>query len=58
MIRCPPWCGKDNRNRKAREKKEKVRRREIRKMEEKKAINWATDEKEDWRREKEMEIDY
>ena len=47
MTRCPPWCGKDNRSRKAKEREEKVRRRETRKMEEKKAINWAADEKED-----------
>jgi len=47
MTRCPPWCGKDNRSRKAKEREEKVRRRETRKMEEEKAINWAADEKED-----------
>jgi len=41
MTRCPPWCGKDNRSKEAREKLEKVRRRETRKMEEEKAINWA-----------------
>jgi len=57
-MRCPPWCGKDNRNEKAREKKEEVRRRETRKVEEEKAISWAEDEKEDWRREKEMKINH
>jgi len=57
MMRCPPWCGKDNRSRKARERQEKVQRKETRKMEEK-AINWAADEKEDWGREEEMEINH
>jgi len=52
MTRCPPWCGKYNRNRKARERKE------TRKVEEKKAINWAINKKKDWGREKEMEIDH
>ena len=47
MIRCPPWCGKDNRSKEARGRQEKVTRREARKVEEEKAISWATDEKED-----------
>jgi len=54
MMRCPLWCGKDNRSKEAREKLEKVRRRETRKMEEEKAINWAADEKENWGKEEEM----
>jgi len=58
MMRCPPWCGKDNRSREARERQEKVRRKETRKMEKEKAINWVADEKEDWGREEEMEIDH
>jgi len=58
MTRYPLWCGKNNRNRKARERKEVVRRREARKMEEEKAINWTADKKEDWGREEEMEIDH
>jgi len=58
MMRCPPWCGKDNRNRKAKKREEKVRRREARKVEEEKAINWAADKKKDWGREEEMEIDH
>ena len=40
------------------EKKETVRRRQARRMEEEKAINWAADEKEDWGREEEMELDH
>ena len=47
MTRCPPWCGKDNRNRRAKEREEKVKRKETRKIEEKRAINWAADKKED-----------
>jgi len=48
MTRCPPLCGKSNKVRKDKEKKEAVRRRQARRMEEEKAINWAADEKEDW----------
>jgi len=55
MTKCPPWCGKDNRSKKAREE---VTRREARTVEGEKAINWAADKKEDWGREKEMEIDH
>ena len=58
IMRCPSWCGKDNRSKEARERQEKVKRRETRKMEEEKAINWAADEKEDWGREEEMEMDH
>jgi len=58
MTRCPPWCGKDNRSRKAKEWQEKVRKRETRKIEEEKAINWAVDEKEDWGRKEEMQVDH
>jgi len=53
LTRCPPWCGKYN------EKKEKVKSRERKRLlEEEKAISWAADEKEDWGREEEMEIDH
>ena len=58
MTKCPPWCGKDNRSKEARERQEKVTRREARKVEEEKAISWAVDEKKDWGREEEMEIDH
>jgi len=58
MTRCPPWCGKDNRSKEAREKQEKVMRKEARTVEGEKAINWAADEKKDWGREEEMEIDH
>ena len=54
LTRCPPWCGKSN------EKKERVEHkgRETRTVEGEKAISWAADEKKDWRREEEMEIDH
>jgi len=58
MTRCPPWCDKDNKSKKARQKQEKVTRKEARTMEGEKAINWAADKKEDWRREEEMEINH
>jgi len=58
MTRCPPWCGKDNRSKEAREKQEKVTRREARTVEGEKAISWTADKKEDWGREEEMEIDH
>jgi len=58
MTRCPLWCGKDNRSKEARERLEKVKKRETRKIEEEKTISWVADEKEDWGREKEMEIDH
>jgi len=58
MTRCLPWCGKENRSKEARERQERVRRREIRKIEKEKAINWVADEKEDWGREEEMEMDH
>ena len=55
MTRCPPWCGKDNRSKEAREK---GMRKEMRTVEGEKAISWAADKKEDWGREEEMEIDH
>ena len=58
MTRCPPWCGKDNRSKEARERQEKVMRREARTVEGEKAISWAVDEKKDWEREEEMEINH
>jgi len=58
MMRCPPLCGKSNKVRKEQEKKEAVRRRQAREVKKEKAINWAADEKEDWGREEEMELDH
>jgi len=53
LMRCPPWCGKSNEERKETKPKERARG-----MEEEKAISWVADEKEDWGREEEMEIDH
>ena len=53
LMRCPPWCSKSNKVSKRNKQRERVRG-----MEEEKAISWAVDEKEDWGKEKEMEIDH
>ena len=45
MTRCLLWCDKDNRSKEARERKEKVTRREARTVEGEKAISWVADEK-------------
>ena len=42
MTRCPPWYGKDNRSKKARERQEKVTRRKARTMEGEKTISWVS----------------
>jgi len=55
LMRCPLFCGKREKARKLLERREMVRR-ETRKVEEEKAINWMADKKEDWGREEEMEI--
>ena len=58
MTRCPPFCGKREKDRKILERKEIVRKRETRKIEEEKTINWVVDEKEDWGRKEEMEVNH
>jgi len=58
MIRCPALCGRNEVVKKSKERKEIVKRKETRKMEEEKAINWAADEKEDWGGEEEMEMNH
>ena len=58
MTRCPPWCGKSNESREVGKEQKRVTRREERTMEGEKAISWAADEKENWGREEEMEIDH
>ena len=50
MTRCPPLCGGRS------QKKEKVKR--IVTEEEEKIVCWVIDNKEDWRREEEIEEDY
>ena len=57
MTRCPPICGR-NRKVEKKETRETVVSQVPRGWEELKAVNWAVDEKKDWGREKEMEIDH
>ena len=53
LTRCPPWCSKNNKV------KERIKCKErVRGAEEEKMISWVVDEKEDWGREKEMEINH
>jgi len=53
LTRCPPWCDKSN------EEKGKVEHgKGMRGADEEKAISWVADEKEDWGREEEIEINH
>jgi len=54
MMRCPPLCGK-NKERKEKQELGKKRKGEVK---EEAAIRWAAHEKEDWGKEKEMEMDH
>jgi len=54
MTRCLPLCGRNKKRKEKLEQKEK-RKREV---EEEAAIRWAADDKEDWGREEEMEMDH
>ena len=66
MTRCPLLCGRNKekkekreKHRLEREKREKHRlEREKREVEEEAAISWIADEKEDWGKEEEMEINH
>ena len=53
MTRCLPWCGKSSA-----EKGKVEHGKGMRGAEEEKAISWTADEKEDWGREEEMEINH
>jgi len=48
MTRCPPLC----------EKAMKIKRKKETKEDERKIVRWAINEKEDWRREEEIEADH
>jgi len=52
MMRCPPLCG---RNEKLKGEK---RIKRVAMLEEEKIVRWVVDDKEDWRREKEVEADH
>ena len=55
MTRCPLLC---ERNTKLKEDKKIKKRRQVATLEKKKIVRWAVDNKEDWKREKEIKIDY
>jgi len=54
-MRCPLLYGK---NIKQKKKKGVKKRRRVVTLEEEKIVRWAIDDKEDWRREEKIEIDY
>jgi len=54
MTRCPPLCGKN----KERKEKQELGKKRKGKVEKEAAIRWAADEKEDWGKEEEMEMDH
>jgi len=54
MTRCPPLCGK-NKERKEKQELGKKRKGEVK---EEAAIRWAADEKADWGKEEEIEMDH
>jgi len=54
MTRYPPLCRKN----KAKKERGEVENRRKGEVEEEAAIRWAADEKEDWRKEEEMEMDH
>jgi len=55
MTRCLPLCG---RNMKLKEEKKAKGVKRVAIIEEKKIVRWAVDDKEDWRREEEVKVDY
>ena len=58
MTRCPPWCGKSNGRKEVGKEQERGMGKEARMVEGEKAISWMADEKEDWEKEEEMEINH
>jgi len=54
ITRCPPMCGKN----KERKEKQELGKKKKGKVEEEAAIRWAADDKEDWGKEEEMEMDH
>jgi len=54
MMRCSPLCRKN----KVKKEKQEIEQRRKRGIEEETAIRWAADEKEDWGKEEEIEIDH
>jgi len=56
MTRCPLLCGRNKEKKRKREKRKLER--EKREVKEEAAIRWMADEKEDWGREEEIEMDH
>ena len=52
MTRCPPLCGRNEKL------KGKRRVKRVAMLEEEKIVRWTVDDKEDWRREEEVEADH
>ena len=55
MTMCLPLCG---RNTKLKEEKRRKKEKRVVILEEKKIVRWVVDNKEDWEREEEVEVDY
>ena len=55
ITRCPPLCG---RNTKLKEDKKIKKGRQVVILEEEKIVRWAVDNKENWRKEEEIKVDY
>ena len=55
MMKCPPLCG---RNMKSEEEDKIKKEKRVVTLEEEKIVRWAIDDKKDWGREKEVEVDH
>ena len=55
ITKCPSLCG---RNTKLKEEKRIKKRKRVATLEEEKIMKWAVDNKEDWKREEEVAVDY
>jgi len=54
-MRCPPLCGRNTKL----EKRQKVKKgKRVVMLEEKKMVRWAMEDKEDWGRDEEVEVDH
>ena len=55
MTRCPPLCGRNTKL----EKKQKAKKgKGVVTLEKEKIMRWAIEDKEDWERDKKVEVDY
>ena len=55
MIRCPPLCGRNTKLEKGQKAKKEKR---VVTLEEEKIVRWAMENKKDWERDKEVEVDH